>query len=462
MNRNKAGKILGFFAIVVLIPYIISITLYPLNNFQIIAVLIFISFIAGSLFYWHFRNAFALLGISLLIAFKVLDIEHLIAFASLDIVLFLIGMMIVVGFLEAKGFFDWLITVTIKPVAHKPFHLLAMILLLGTIMAALVDEVTSILFMSAIMLRILKGYGVEGEKVLPFLMFLVFTTNIGSSALPVGNPIGVLIAFKAGLTIEDFIRWSLPLAIFNSLIVTIIGVFYLKRTTEYGKLQCSISFDTEEVKLRGELKIAMAIFIAVIAGLVLHFKLEEILGLEKNAMLLGVPLIMAGVVLLISRDSARELVEKVDWWTLLYFMLLFASVGTLKYTGITDRIALLISQTAGNLFYVMLLIGGVVSVLTAFMDNVLAVATIVPVVDALAKTGLNIEPVWWIMLIGGTYCGNATVIGSTANIVAAGFVEKKKLGHFSMLRWMKVGVIISVLTFLIAFALLYVQVSAFP
>jgi Na+/H+ antiporter NhaD/arsenite permease-like protein len=109
----------------------------------------------------------------------------------------------------------------------------------------------------------------------------------------------------------------------------------------------------------------------------------------------------------------------------------------------------------------MLLVGGIVSVLTAFLDNVLAVATIAPVVKALSGT-IPLDPVWWIMLIGGTYCGNATIIGSTANIVAAGMVEKKGIGSFSMLNWMKIGIPISLLTFAIAFILLYLQVILIP
>ncbi len=453
MNTNISGRIIGYFALISVV-FLITTTILPLNTSQKISLLIFISFIAGSLFYWHFRNAFALAGIALLLGFRILDVEHLIAFANLDIVLFLIGMMIVVGFLEEKKFFDWLITVTLKPFSHRPSLLLGTLLLLGTIMAALVDEVTSILFMSAIMLRVLRGYGFEGEKVLPFIMFLVFTTNIGSSALPVGNPIGVLIAFKAGFTIEDFIDWVLPPAIISSLLTTLIGVLYLRRSAGFGKIACAI--DIGKFKLNRDLKISMGVFIAVIAGLIIHFKIEEILGLEKNVMLLGVPLMMAGVVLLISGEHARDLVEKVDWWTLLYFILLFASVGTLKYTSVTGEIAHLISMLAGDLFSTMLLIGIVVSVLTALMDNVLAVATIVPVVQALGSN-LNLDPVWWIMLVGGTYCGNATIIGSTANIVAAGLVEKKKLGHFSMLGWMKIGVVISILTFFLAFALIYIR-----
>jgi len=209
--------------------------------------------------------------------------------------------------------------------------------------------------------------------------------------------------------------------------------------------------------LSRDLKVAVVVFVAVIAGLVLHQRIEEVLGLGKNVMLLGVPLIMSGIVLMINRSHARELIEKVDWWTLLYFLLLFTSVGTLKFTGITDRIATTISQSVSGLFLTMLLVGGIVSILTAFMDNVLAVATIAPVVQALAKTGIPIEPIWWIMLIGGTYCGNATVIGSTANIVVAGLIEKRKIGQFSMVNWILLGTPISILTFFIAFALLWIQ-----
>lgn len=111
-----------------------------------------------------------------------------------------------------------------------------------------------------------------------------------------------------------------------------------------------------------------------------------------------------------------------------------------------------------GLFYTMLMVGGVISVLTAFMDNVLAVATMIPVVHSMAEAGVFVDPIWRIMLIGGTYCGNATLIGSTANIVTAGFMEKRGTGSFSMLTWMWIGTLFSLVTFFIAFALLYLQV----
>lgn len=456
---NAMREMAAYLAVVIL--SFVCCLLLGLDLQQVISITVFASFIAGSLFFWSFRNAFALAGVALLLLLGVLDIEHLVEFANLDIVLFLAGMMIVVGYLEEKGFFDWILELLVRPFRDKPTAIIMTLLIMGTLMAALVDEVTSILFMMAIMLRVLKAYGIEGRDALPFILFLVFTTNIGSSALPVGNPIGVMIAFRAGLTIAEFLRWVAPLAMLNSVLVALLGALYLKRRFSLSS-RGKASFECGR-PLKSMIA-PLLVFISVLCGLVLHHGIEEILELPKNTMLLATPLIGAGAVMLIHRRGARELVEKkVDWWTLLYFVLLFSSVGTLKYTGVTDLIAEGIMRMAGeDALLITLLVGGVTSILTAFMDNVLAVATLIPVVHLLAASGVHAYPIWWIMLIGGTYCGNATVIGSTANIVAAGYVEMRGYGRFSMLEWVKFGAPISILTFFLSFALLYLQTPLMP
>lgn len=462
MSR-KFASLIGYFAIVICTALLCIIV--GLNPKQIISVTVFVSFIAGSLFYWPFRNAFALAGVSLLLMLNVLDVEHLIEFAQLDLILFLVGMMTVVGYLEERGFFDWLVCALTRPFYGRPAALIGVILMLGSLMAALVDEVTSILFMMAIMLRCLDAYGVRGEKVLPFIMFLVFTTNIGSSMLPVGNPIGVMIAFRAGLTFIDFVRWTFLLGLVSAAVTTFIGLPYLSKVGGLSRAGMSHNPNSRgEVRFTRELLTPLLVFIGVLAGLVMHHSLEEALHLPKNLLLLAVPLIGAGISLFLYRHKARELIEKkVDWWTLLYFVLLFSSVGTLKYTGVTDLIASGLLHVVGdNVLYAMLLIGGVAGLLTAFMDNVLAVATMIPIVQSMAAAGIMTYPIWWAMLIAGTYCGNATVIGSTANIVAAGFMERRGYGSFSMVKWILVGVPISLLTFFLALALLYLQIPLMP
>lgn len=461
---KRFASVVGYLVIVVCVLFLC--TILGLSFKQIVSVTIFVSFIAGSLFYWPFRNAFALAGVALLLIFQVLDIPHMIEFAQLDLILFLVGMMTVIGYLEEKGFFEWLVGALTKPFYNRPVALVGIILMIGAIMAALVDEVTSILFMMAILLRVLDAYGVEKSKTLPFIIFLVFTTNIGSSMLPVGNPIGVMIAFRAGLTFAEFIRWVFLLGLLNATIVTLLALPYLSKTSGLSKVVAlnNTNYKENEAKFTKDLIVPLLVFVGVLAGLILHHNIEEMLHLPKNLLLLATPLIGAGISLFLYRQKARDLIErKVDWWTLLYFTLLFSSVGTLKYTGVTDLIAnALLQVVGGNLLYAILLISGVTGILTALMDNVLAVATMIPIVQSIAATGMQIYPIWWAMLIAGTYFGNATVIGSTANIIAAGFVEKRGYGTFSMVGWILIGVPISLLTFFIALALLYLQLPLMP
>ncbi len=436
-----------------------------LNEAQTTSVVALTLFIAGSFFYWSFRVAFALSGVSLLLFLHVTDLEHIIKYSSIDVVMFIIGMMIIVGFLEERGFFDWLTARVLAPYLDRPAILIALIWFMGFLMASLVDEVTSILFMLAIVMRISRYYDINP---LPLSLFLVFTTNIGSSATVVGNPIGVLIAFRAGLTFMDFIRWSFPIALVSVATITAMGLVYFRATRErmakhHEMKKGEKSVFEEMAVFRKDLIVPTILFLVVIAGLALHHELERSFGLPKNSLLLAVSLAGAGAALFIEHDKAIDIVEKrVDWWTLLYFLLLFSSVGTLEYTGVVDLIGKAILRfSGGSVFMLMMLVGAVAGSITAVMDNVLAVAIVIPIVQDLA-THLNVFPVWWILLIAGTYWGNATVIGSTANIVMAGYMEKarkrgEKVGEISMKYWVKIGVPISLITYLVAFALLYAQ-----
>jgi Na+/H+ antiporter NhaD/arsenite permease-like protein len=204
--------------------------------------------------------------------------------------------------------------------------------------------------------------------------------------------------------------------------------------------------------------ICFILFIGTVAGLVLHASLEKAFGLQKNSLLIGTALLSAGISLLLERDRARELMERrVDWWTLTFFMMLFASVGTLKYVGTTEVIAKsLISWVGGNP-KVLILLTWAIGILTGFMDNVLAVATFIPIVQDIAKTGIDVTPYWWGILFGGTLFGNLTMIGSTANIVAIGIIERQKIGHITFGQWIRPGAIVSVITLGIATFILYLQ-----
>ncbi|MEM2697622.1 MAG: hypothetical protein QXR78_06555, partial [Nitrososphaerota archaeon] len=103
-------------------------------------------------------------------------------------------------------------------------------------------------------------------------------------------------------------------------------------------------------------------------------------------------------------------------------------------------------------------VGYVVGLMSAFMDNILAVAFWIAVMYDLASIGINISPLWWATLFGSTYIGNLTIIGSTANIVAVGMVERQRLAHVTLKEWVKAGILASFPPLTLALLLLIIQI----
>ncbi|MCX8200505.1 MAG: SLC13 family permease [Candidatus Caldarchaeum sp.] len=433
-----------------------------LNLQQSLSVLFLGGMIGATLMFWRYRLVFAFFALSLMLATNLLEVKLLIEYAHLDTIIFLASMMVVVGYLEEARFFEVLIDRVLVAVGGRPKLLIIFFMMVSGLLAALVDEVTSILIMTAVLLDFTSRYNLDPVR---FIMMSIFATNIGSSATVVGNPVGVLIAFEAGLGFSEFLRWATPIAILALLLS--IGIILMWLKTDMTRLQQLMAKEalasTRDIRTNGgeeiDIRAPTIIFAATIAGLVLHTPIEEALGLGKNVMLLGTPIFFAGVVLFLERERARELVERrIDWWTLLFFMIFFASVGTLSHTGTTDVIAQVIINNVGTslepLVVVVMFAAGLMS---AFMDNVLSVATWIPIIQTLEQYGVNTFPLWWTMLFAGTFWGNLTVIGSTANIVAVGMLERRERIHISFRQWIGIGAAVTIPTMLLALLLLVLQ-----
>ncbi|MEM2948758.1 MAG: SLC13 family permease, partial [Candidatus Anstonellales archaeon] len=203
---------------------------------------------------------------------------------------------------------------------------------------------------------------------------------------------------------------------------------------------------------------SILVFLLVFALLVFHHQIEEMLHLQKNNMLLGAAFLGAGLAILFEREKARSLVEtRVDWWTLTFFIMLFSSVGALKYVGVTSWAAQrIIAQFGNDLEVLTAVIMFSSGLLSAMLDNVLAVASFIPVLESMKELGISSSVFWWALLFGGTLFGNLTVIGSTANIVAVGIAERNWGIKIGFLEWLRAGFIVTLFTTFVALALVYV------
>jgi Na+/H+ antiporter NhaD/arsenite permease-like protein len=160
---------------------------------------------------------------------------------------------------------------------------------------------------------------------------------------------------------------------------------------------------------------------------------------------------------------ARFYIEnEVDWWTLIFFMLLFAVAGTLEHTHVDQVLASGFSKIAGKTPATLVPFIFTVSAFgSAFVDNVIFVAAFSPVIEQLSVTVKDL-PLWWALLFGACFGGNMTMIGSTANIVALGMLEKHGGSHISFFQWFKIGLLCTVLSGAIAIGTLLALAPFMP
>ncbi|MBT8041832.1 MAG: anion permease, partial [Pontiella sp.] len=146
----------------------------------------------------------------------------------------------------------------------------------------------------------------------------------------------------------------------------------------------------------------------------------------------------------------------------LFFMLLFAIAGTLEHTEVTKVIADGFVNLCGDKPAILIpSIMATTAIGSAFVDNVIFVAAFSPVITALGET-MPSMPLWWALLFGACFGGNITLIGSTANIVALGMLEKQSHAHVGFIQWLKIGSISAFIAMLIAWAMLSVMAPHMP
>lgn len=416
---------------------------------QIVSSSVFTLIIMATLLFWNFRLAIAFIGIGVLMLFNIMDINRLIAEAKLDVILFLIGMMITVGVLKDLGLFTWLILTIIsaRRMTSKLFVVLSCVM--GAIMACMVDEVTSIVFISTLVFQVCDTLKLSP---VPFIMMAVMATNIGSTGTMLGNPVGIVIGQNADppLSFIDFMQWSFPLMMIEFAVVMAFLIWHFR-----GVLS-EMDVKLEERRAMGltlgpivriPYQKSILILFLLVFFLALHTSIERWLGLAPNTMLIMTPLILAGALMAWRHDHARRYIEHdVEWWTLMFFMMLFAVAGTLEHTKVTVAMANgFIAAFGEDPSTVVPVILGLSAVGSAFVDNIVFVAAFMPVVTKIGQT-----PLLWALLHGACLGGNITMIGSSANIVSLGMMEKRYRTGMNFFAWLKTGLLVGLISCLVA------------
>lgn len=435
--------------IVVTVLVALLTNLMGFHRLQVISCSIFVMIILAKLLFWKFRLAIAFVGIGLLMGTNVLALPSFIRECKVDVILCLVGMMVTVGVLKELGLFTWIIQTVIAMPGMTGPRVVSIAVILGGFMACAIDEVTSIVFIATLVFQVCDTLKISP---VPFLTMVVIGTNIGSSGTMLGNPVGILIGQNADppLTFMDFLSWSFPIMLVNMAVALAIMQWWYRKDIQ------TLSDRLEARRQMGlglgplvqvPYKRALAILATIIIFISSHHYLEQSLGLAPNTILIVAPLVIAGLLMLWRHQRARHYIESdVEWWTLLFFMMLFAVAGTLEETKVTLRISEYFRTAFGDSPVLLLPIVILISAAgSAFVDNIVFAAAFIPVVNYLQST-----PLVWALLQGTCLGGNVTMIGSTANIVALGMLEKRYRTQVKFSQWLRIGLLVGLVTCIIA------------
>ncbi len=407
---------------------------------------------------WVHRVVVALAGAGLMLLFKIVDAND--AFHSdefgvdWNVVFLLFAMMIIVGVLRRTGFFEYVAIWSAKRSRGRPFAILTTLVLITAVASALLDNVTTILLIAPVTVLIAERLGVQP---VPLLMAEVFASNIGGTATLIGDPPNIIIGSAAGLSYLDF------LANLGPIVAVLVAVFVFQSRWMFRRSLVShpdrveelMALDEREALLEGSL---LPKALGVLGVVTLAFALQEPLGYEPSV----VALLGAGVLLLISGGDRLDYLRDVEWPTLVFFMGLFVMVGGLVKAGVIEALAdRLIEFTDGRLFLATALLLVASAVLSGLVDNIPYVATIVPLVGALAAAIPGDTTVlWWALALGAGLGGNATSIGASANVVVLGVAERAG-SRIRFTQFLRQGLPVTAISVAVALAYLWLRYFAF-
>jgi Na+/H+ antiporter NhaD/arsenite permease-like protein len=390
---------------------------------MIIASIIFIVVLIVIFTEWIPRTIAAIAGAALMVGVGIYTgfYSEELAIEAIDFhtVGLLLGMMTLVALLQPTGFFEFIATWVGRTSKGNPVLLLILLGTVTTVLSMLLDNVTTVVIIAPVAVLISE---ILGMSAVPLLMGLALLSNTGGTGTLIGDPPNILIGSAAALSFNDFLVNSLPVVIVAWVVVLGLLLFLFRKDLAKKPENAESVQKLHPSKALHDPSTAKKVVI-VLGATILLFFLQEPLGLSPSFIALAA----AGVALVWTRPNTQELFERVEWNVLVFFIALFVIVGGLEASGALEWIADEISEFASlNPVLLGVIFIWVVAILSAIVDNIPITIALIPVVQQLGTSGINVAPLWWALVFGAGFGGNATIIGSTANIVVASLSERTR------------------------------------
>ena len=333
-------------------------------------------------------------------------------------IIFIAGMMVMVEGMAKAGFFRWLCMTIAKLVRFQTIPIFITFMIMSFVLAMFIDSITVILFLAAVTIELAQ---LLKFNPVPMILAEIFCANLGGSATMCGDPPNIIIGTSLGYSFGDFVANTGVIAGISLVVVVI--YFYLIFRKE---LVSGIAAESIDLSKQGKLIEDKKGFAAscVIFGLAVILLVTHA---QTGLTVATIGLFIAVITLIAAGKSAIELMKKVDYETVLFFIGLFIVVGGLEQTGILEIIASFIGKISGGNMYLMIaIIIWVSGIASAFIDNIPFAATMIPVIKSLSVTeSIGLDILSWALAMGTDIGGSATPIGASANVVGTSVAAKE-------------------------------------
>ncbi len=371
------------------------------------------------------RPAASLLGAVAMVAFGVLPLVDAYAAIDFDVLVFLLGLMLIVGYLEVGQFFEFAAEWVLQR-AKTPQRLLLGVVIGGGLLSALFVNDTICLVVTPVLLAALGPLRVRPT---PYLIGLAMGSNVGSVLSVTGNPQNMLVGIWSGASFRGFLLHMLPVGL-GGLAIT------------YGYLRWAYRDQLRDPFRERLGTVPVALDRPLVAKGLAVFGLAVLAWLAGGSLPLVAIAAGALMVAVAQRDPAYA-IDRVEWSLLLFFASLFVVMRGFEQTGAVawiDRHAVGLVQN-GTPWRDAAAVSAVMVTLSNLISNVPAVILWRNTVPNLPDPHL----LWRVLAMSSTFAGNLLLIGSMANLIVAERAETRGV-RIGFGEYAKVGVPVTLLT----------------
>lgn len=309
----------------------------------------------------------------------------------------------------------------IKKTSNLKWAIVALSLFAGLI-SAFIDNVATVLIVAPIAVNISKKLKISP---VPSINAIAVSSNLQGAATLVGDTTSILLGGYANLNFLQFFFVDGRIGIF--------WVVQVGAIAATGVLVYIMRKEKQEIKLFEKTRVDDVFPSFLLIGMVLLLIIASFLPNMPKTIngSICVSIFAIGLIRELFRHNSIKAIKKpikeIDYFTVLLLASLFVVIGGISKAGLVTDISLLfVKASQHNIFFIYTLIVWVSVLLSAFIDNIPYVTTMLPVTADIAGI-LGIEPnlLFFGLLIGATLGGNLTPIGASANVTAIGILRKE-------------------------------------